>query len=74
MHLYPFYAHINAIPIPVLPDVASIMVETPGNMIPFYSASYIIAKPTLSFIERQGSIDSSFAAILALQFLVIFFK
>ena len=40
--LYPFAAAIEASPIPVFPDVGSIIVP-PGNNLPDFSASSIIA-------------------------------
>jgi hypothetical protein len=45
---------------PVLPDVVSIMVS-PGDRIPFFSASSIIYNAILSFEECPGLKASTFA-------------
>ncbi|MNG40746.1 hypothetical protein D3C84_1294930 [compost metagenome] len=45
---------------PVLPDVVSIMVS-PGDNIPFFSASSIMYKAILSFEECPGLKASTFA-------------
>ena len=58
--LYPFIAATDAIPIPVFPEVGSIIVA-PGFKSPFSSASSIIDKATLSFTEPVGLKYSSFA-------------
>jgi hypothetical protein len=47
-------AHTNASASPVLPDVGSITVVTPGSMRPSSSAAAIIATPMRSFTEPAG--------------------
>ena len=64
--LYPFAVPTDASPIPVLPDVASIMVE-PGFNLPSFSAASIIASAILSFTEPAGLKYSSFTKTLALR-------
>ena len=58
--LYPFATATSASPIPVFPDVGSIMVA-PGFKMPLASASSIIDNATLSFAEPAGFKYSSFA-------------
>ena len=57
--LYPFNRAINAKPKPVLPAVASTTVD-PLVSSPFFSASSMILRATLSFIEDPGFMLSSF--------------
>ncbi len=65
MTLYPLVTAIAARPMPVFPDVGSMMVA-PGASLPSFSASSIMALATLSFTEPAGLKYSSFAYILAL--------
>ena len=60
MVLYPLAAATLARPIPVLPEVGSMMVE-PSFKIPFFSASSIIASAILSLTLPAGLKYSSFA-------------
>ena len=53
IHLYPFTMAASAKPIPVFPEVPSIMVP-PGCKRPSASASVIICKAILSFTEFPG--------------------
>ena len=62
--LYPFAAAIAASPIPVFPDVGSIIVE-PGLSFPSLSACSIISFAILSFTDPAGLKYSSFARSLA---------
>ena len=62
--LYPFAAATAARPIPVFPEVGSIIVA-PSVKIPFSSASSIIANAILSFTEPVAFKYSSFARIVA---------
>ena len=62
MALYPLAVATQPIPIPVFPDVGSIIVE-PGFNIPLSSASSIMASATLSLTEPAGLKYSSFARI-----------
>ena len=62
--LYPLAAAIAASPIPVLPDVGSMMVA-PGFRTPFCSASSIIALPILSLTLPAGLKYSSLARMVA---------
>ena len=64
MILYPFAAAIDARPIPVLPDVGSMITE-PSFKIPFFSASSIIAFAILSITLPAGLKYSSFTKTLA---------
>ena len=64
INLYPFAAAIAARPMPVFPDVGSIITE-PGFNIPFFSASSIISLAILSFTLPEGLKYSSFARSLA---------
>ena len=52
---------------PVLPDVGSTSVVFPGAMSPRSSASRIMLSPMRSLTLLQGSMDSSFTTISALQ-------
>ena len=61
---YPFAAAIAARPIPVLPDVGSIMTEPSFNR-PFSSASSIIAFAIRSFTLPAGLKYSSFTRTVA---------
>ena len=54
-------------PTPVLPEVGSTRVVVLGSMRPLASASSIMFRPIRSFTLQQGSMLSSFAAILAPQ-------
>ncbi|MNE27772.1 hypothetical protein D3C80_1211930 [compost metagenome] len=63
INLYPFTAATIAKPIPVLPDVASIIVLPCFNN-PFCSASSIIDKAILSLILAPGLALSSFIQTL----------
>ena len=60
IHLYPFATAAIANPIPVFPDVPSIIVP-PGLRRPFFSASITILRPILSFTEFPGLNVSYFA-------------
>lgn len=60
MQLYPFTAAASANPIPVLPDVPSMMVP-PGFRIPAASASSTIFSEIRSFTEDPGLKYSTFA-------------
>ena len=62
--LYPFAAAIDASPIPVFPEVGSMITE-PSFRIPFSSASSIIAFATRSFTLPAGFRYSSFTRIVA---------
>ena len=62
-----------ASPIPVFPEVPSIIVP-PGLRWPLFSASIIIFKPILSFTEFPGLNVSYFAQTLHGRFLVILFN
>ena len=53
IHLYPLITAANANPIPVFPEVPSIIVP-PGFKRPSASASSIICKAILSFTEFPG--------------------
>src|SRR5690606_36094033 len=64
MHLYPFITAAIAKPIPVFPEVPSIIVP-PGFRRPDFSASSIILIAIRSFIEFPGFMDSTFASIVA---------
>ena len=64
MILYPFAAAIDARPIPVLPDVGSMITES-SFKIPFFSASSIIAFAILSLTLPAGLKYSSFTKTLA---------
>ena len=57
IHLYPFTQAAIAKPIPVFPEVHSIIVP-PGFKRPSFSASSIILTAILSFIECPGLKDS----------------
>jgi hypothetical protein len=57
--LYPFATPTDASPIPVLPEVGSIITE-PFFKIPCFSASSIIALATLSLTEPPGLKYSNF--------------
>ena len=61
---YPFAAAIAARPIPVFPDVGSIMVE-PGFNFPSFSACSIISFAIRSLTDPAGLKYSSFARSLA---------
>lgn len=63
--LYPLAAARNASAIPVLPDVGSTNVVTPGVITPAASAASIMLFPIRSFTLEQGSMDSSLAATIA---------
>ena len=58
--LYPLAAHVNAKPMPVLPDVGS-MISVFLLILPFFSASSIIATPMRSFTDQSGLKFSIFA-------------
>ena len=60
MILYPLAAATEASPIPVFPDVGSIIVA-PGFNAPYFSASSIIFFAILSFTLPAGLKYSSFA-------------
>ena len=60
-------------PIPVLPEVPSMMVP-PGFNLPSRSASSIIFKAIRSLIELPGLVDSTFANTIAGISLVILFN
>ena len=62
--LYPLAAATEASPIPVFPEVGSIM-TVPAFMSPRSSASFKIAFATLSLTEPAGLKYSSFAKIFA---------
>ena len=62
--LYPFAVAIDASPIPVFPDVGS-MIVAPGFNVPFLSASSIISFAILSFTLPAGLKYSNFARIFA---------
>ena len=62
--LYPLAAAMAASPIPVLPDVGSMMVA-PGFRTPLCSASSIIALPILSLTLPAGLKYSSLARMVA---------
>ena len=64
MILYPFAAAMDARPIPVLPDVGSMITE-PSFKIPFSSASSIIAFAILSLTLPAGLRYSSFTRSVA---------
>mmetsp|Transcript_8328 Transcript_8328/g.21495 ORF Transcript_8328/g.21495 Transcript_8328/m.21495 type:complete len:290 (+) Transcript_8328:313-1182(+) len=61
---YPFAAATMARAIPVLPDVGSTSLVTPGLISPRASAPSIIARPRRSLTELAGSIDSSLHRIV----------
>nr|GMC79891.1 Uncharacterised protein [Ipomoea batatas]GMC79892.1 Uncharacterised protein [Ipomoea batatas] len=61
--LYPFMAAMNAILIPIFPDVGSIKVVYKCVIKPFFSASAIIAIAGLSLMLAVGCIISCLAAI-----------
>ena len=69
--LYPLATATNAKPIPVLPEVGSIIVA-PGLSIPFFSASSIIDNATLSFADPAGLRYSSLANIFLSVYLFSF--
>ena len=50
---------------PVLPEVGSTMVLTPGTILPVFSAASIIANPMRSFTDDIGLKNSSLARISA---------
>ena len=60
MHLYPFTIAANASPIPVFPEVPSIIVP-PGFNLPSASASSTILSAIRSFVEFPGLKVSTFA-------------
>ena len=62
--LYPLAAPIAASPMPVLPEVGSIIVA-PGRSLPSRSAASIILSATLSFTEPAGLNISAFASSAA---------
>mmetsp|Transcript_36416 Transcript_36416/g.96037 ORF Transcript_36416/g.96037 Transcript_36416/m.96037 type:complete len:335 (+) Transcript_36416:495-1499(+) len=62
---YPLAAATIARAMPVLPDVGSTIVVTPGVMSPRFSASVIIEYPMRSLTELHGSIDSILASTRA---------
>ena len=62
--LYPFAAAIAARPIPVFPDVGSMIVE-PGLSFPSFSACSIISFAIRSLTEPAGLKYSTFARSLA---------
>ena len=62
--LYPFAAATLAMPIPVFPEVGSIIVA-PGLSTPLFSASSIILSAILSFTLPAGFKYSSLARITA---------
>ena len=64
MILYPFAAAMDARPIPVLPDVGSMITE-PSFKIPFSSTSSIIAFAILSLTLPAGLRYSSFTRSVA---------
>ena len=63
--LYPLAAATAASPMPVLPEVGSMMTES-GVSFPLFSASSIIAFAILSLTEPAGLKYSSFASSVAL--------
>jgi len=65
--LYPFEAATNANPIPVLPEVGSIITVSLSSF-PFFSASSTIARAILSFTELSGLKYSNLAINLASSF------
>ena len=73
MHLYPLIIAAIAKPIPVFPDVPSIMVP-PGFKIPLFSASSIIFKAIRSLIEFPGFVVSILAKTVAEISLVMLFN
>ena len=52
--LYPFAAQTNASAMPVLPEVGSMTVVTPGSILPSASAAWIIATPMRSLTDPAG--------------------
>ena len=58
MVLYPFTAPTKDTPIPVFPEDASIIVDSPGLIIPFFSYSSTIFTEIRSFIEPPGFMNS----------------
>ncbi|KAG1689711.1 hypothetical protein DVH05_028616 [Phytophthora capsici] len=66
VNLYPRTADAKARPIPVLPDVGSMMCESFCRR-PDFSASRIMLRPIRSLTEAQGSMNSHLTAILAWQ-------
>ena len=62
--LYPFEAAIDARPIPVLPEVGS-MITDPSFNLPSFSAASIIALAIRSFTLPAGLKYSSFTSTLA---------
>ena len=72
MHLYPFMIAAMAKPIPVLPEVPSIMVP-PGFNLPSFSASSIIFKAMRSLMELPGLKVSTLAKTKAgMSFTMVF--
>ncbi len=65
MHRYPFTTAAMASPIPVLPDVPS-MIVPPGLSAPLLSASSIIRTAMRSLIELPGLVVSIFASTVPL--------
>ena len=65
MHLYPLITAAIASPMPVLPDVPS-MIVPPGLSAPERSASSIIRTAIRSLIELPGLNVSTFASTVAL--------
>mmetsp|Transcript_57218 Transcript_57218/g.136435 ORF Transcript_57218/g.136435 Transcript_57218/m.136435 type:complete len:388 (+) Transcript_57218:348-1511(+) len=63
---YPRAAATMASATPVLPEVGSTRVVSPGLISPRFSADSIIASPMRSFTELHGCIDSIFSRISAL--------
>src|SRR6266850_3949078 len=61
-HLYPRTAATSASPMPVLPEVPSIIVP-PGLSRPFFSASSIMVMPMRSFTEPPGLVNSALTYI-----------
>ena len=59
-YLYPLTAAARAIPIPVLPEVGSMMVS-PSFKVPSFSASSTILRAILSFTEPPALKNSHFA-------------
>ena len=64
--LYPLAAATDASPMPVLPEVGSIITVSAFNF-PDFSASSIIALAILSLTEPAGLNSSNFAIIFALR-------
>ena len=59
--LYPFAAPTIARAIPVFPLVGSTITVLPGSMLPWFSASRIIARPMRSLTLPPGFMNSHFA-------------